>query len=260
MFVPFLSERKIGKTFKHYKRKLKSKFYQRPTSPQDRGIILRRTAGGGTRAQVGSGTSPIYGSGYPDVSGRGTAGRNFPFYYMPLVYESPDLDYLNPPEYGGSQSSNRPGGPMKYATITGLKQKQTLRVVSDASTVTSLITDIRIGCGNKFTMSVAPNGIKGPFNYDPKVVRPESTIQYFRASSISLELDGYNNSAAFAEKDGAANTPFPVMDAILTGCVIKTINQAAPLVVTNGVERWEHPNAGIVLLLIISYHYLSTIF
>ncbi|KAF8902853.1 hypothetical protein CPB85DRAFT_1226853 [Mucidula mucida] len=210
-----------------------------------------RTAGGGTRAQVGSGRSPTYGSGYSGVSGRGTAGRNFPFYYMPLVYESPDLGYLNPSEYGGPQNSNRPGGPMKYATITGLKRKQTLRVVSDASTVASLITDIRVGCGNKFTMSVAPNGVKGPFDYDPKVVRPESTIQYFRASSISLELDGYNNSAVFVVKDGAANTPFPVMDANLTGCVIKTINEAAPLVVTNSAQRWEHTNVGIILLFIL---------
>lgn len=39
-----------------------------------------------------------YGSGYPGITGRGTAGRGFPFYFWPVVWAGEGTDYLYPTE------------------------------------------------------------------------------------------------------------------------------------------------------------------
>lgn len=69
---------------------------------------------------------------------------------------------------------------------------------------------------------------------------PEQAIQYYRASSVVLTLDGYNNTAVFASNGTISNatsswnpTPLPIlsdMDQNLLGCLNGTIGEAVPLV------------------------------
>ncbi|KAF8137691.1 hypothetical protein EV363DRAFT_675516 [Boletus edulis] len=101
-----------------------------------------RRAGGGTRNQI-YGTR-TYGSGYPGVIGRGVAGRGFPFWYWPVVwgYGAPVGSYLRPSEYGDWYNTSRVGGPMAEATFTSNSTNTTFHMLSDNSTVSSLISSI----------------------------------------------------------------------------------------------------------------------
>lgn len=83
--------------------------------------------------------------------------------------------------------------------------------------------------------------------------QPESTIQYYRASSVSLTLNGYNNSAAF-EPEGAKDTPLPSsVDTTLLNCLNLTIGAATPLI-DGGLPRWDVPNFRIIALILVLYH------
>lgn len=75
--------------------------------------------------------------------------------------------------------------------------------------------------------------------------QPESVVQYYRASSIALSLDGYNNTAALSDKvndTDAPATPLPSnYDGYLLECLNTTIGSAAPLV--------DSDSAGLLVLL-----------
>ncbi|KAI5827654.1 hypothetical protein K523DRAFT_246329, partial [Schizophyllum commune Tattone D] len=61
--------------------------------------------------------------------------------------------------------------------------------------------------------------------------RAESIVQYYRASSVALALDGYNNTAALSNDDNATATPLPEWrDTTMLNCVNITIGAAVPLV------------------------------
>lgn len=156
-------------------------------------------------------------------------------------------------QYGGPQNTGRPGGAIKYVKIPSSKKKQTFRIVSDSATVSSLILDIKTKCGtnaNAKFISVNKNAVGPAVDYDASVVRPESTVTYFRGSSIALELDGYNNSATFAATEGTVgDAPIPPdLDILLMGCLRQTIEQAALLVnvasSNDGSPKYYAPNVG----------------
>jgi len=60
--------------------------------------------------------------------------------------------------------------------------------------------------------------------------RPEQAIQYYRASSVALTLNGYNNSAVYT--DGPAeDAPLPAgIDVEMISCINNTIGGRVPLV------------------------------
>lgn len=59
---------------------------------------------------------------------------------------------------------------------------------------------------------------------------PEEAIQYYRASTIVLTLDGYNNSAGVQE-NSTADVPLPSwVNQSMLECVNETIGAAAPLI------------------------------
>lgn len=65
-------------------------------------------------------------------------------------------------------------------------------------------------------------------------------VQYYRASSIALTLDGYNNSATYAP-EGTLDSPLPSgVDMNLLTCLNETIGLAAPLV--NGANLLWAPS------------------
>ncbi|KIJ11681.1 hypothetical protein PAXINDRAFT_171634 [Paxillus involutus ATCC 200175] len=197
-----------------------------------------RTAGGGTRLQV-FGTT-MYGSGYPGISGRGVSGRGFPFWYWPVVWNSHSTTatYLDDTEYGDSFNTSRVGGPMAQSTFISNSMNTTFHVLSDNSTVSSLITSIHANCSS--SLSSSSSSSPQPFNASaPGTPQPEQAIQYYRASSIVLNLDGYNNSATLSSDPNAFSSPLPSsIDMTLLDCLNQTIALAAPLIGGAG-PRWS---------------------
>lgn len=80
----------------------------------------------------------------------------------------------------------------------------------------------------------------------PPYSAPDQVVQYYRASTIALSMDGYNNTATFASNDGGQDAPLPTMspgDLALLECLNSTIGQAAPLI--NGASSMTMPHLGI---------------
>ncbi|KAM5543611.1 hypothetical protein V8D89_002862 [Ganoderma adspersum] len=214
-----------------------------------------RTYGGGTRGEI-YGTS-VYGSGYPGVTGSGVAGHNFPYIYPPVVW----VDYgYGPPylysshEYGEPKSTNRTGGPEMQATFSSSSSNSTFHIIADNSTVVSLIGSIAANCSGKFSnsSSTAP----APYGSATSDPRPEGAVQYYRASSVVLTLDGYNNTAALgSDRDAKAVTvPLPsTVDMQLLGCLNSTIGEAVPLFSSAHAvspPRMAEPTVGLVMLVL----------
>ncbi|KAG1725063.1 uncharacterized protein EDB91DRAFT_1169378 [Suillus paluster] len=191
-------------------------------------LFSGRTAGGGSRPQV-YGTR-TYGSGYPGYSGYGVAGRGFPFWFWPVVWDGSANQALHNTEYGDSFNTSRLGGPMAQANFVSNNTGSTFHVLSDNSTVGSLIGSINTNCSSHLASSSSTS----PSPYNSSAAggpQPEQAIQYYRSSSIVLTLDGYNNSATFNSNPNTADSPLPSgVDMTLLDCLNYTIGQAAPLI------------------------------
>ncbi|KAF9052011.1 hypothetical protein BJ165DRAFT_1401437 [Panaeolus papilionaceus] len=224
-----------------------------------------RTQGGAGRAQVFG--SRYYGSGYPGVSGRGTAGRGFPFFFWPVVWPTTLgfgagwYGWYGPyssgrQDYGDPTNSTRPGGPLVVATLQSSASSNpttTFRLLSDNFTVYSLIDDISANCSSHNLVTSTVLSSVTPYTDSPSSLpRPESVVQYYRASSISLALDGYNNSvAAYNYTDGVPDAPITGLstgDLDLMTCLNETIGLAAPLVGAAGSSWRMGAGSGVLLL------------
>ncbi|TBU47132.1 hypothetical protein BD309DRAFT_952645 [Dichomitus squalens] len=215
-----------------------------------------RTYGGATRSQI-YGTS-WYGSGYPGVTGYGVSGRNFPYVYTPVIW----VDYGYGPhylhssrEYGDPQSTNRTGGPEMQAAFSSPSSNSTFRIVSDNSTVTSLIASIAANCTGLFSSNSSTSPV--PYGSSTSDPRPEGAIQYYRASSVALTLDGYNNTAALGTNVNATQAPLPAnVDTKLLACLNGTIGEAVPLI--NSAHALPRPEmAGTLgLAFLVLWHIL----
>jgi len=79
--------------------------------------------------------------------------------------------------------------------------------------------------------------------------KPQQAIQYYRASSTVLTLDGYNNSATFSSNESASDSPLPQnIDTKFLECLNQTIGSAVPLVEVPP-ETWmmQHQWIGIII-------------
>ncbi|KAJ7113892.1 hypothetical protein C8R44DRAFT_795929 [Mycena epipterygia] len=207
-------------------------------------LFAGRTEGGATRNQIWG--TRVYGSGYPGMSTRGVNGRGFPFFFWPLVWATglhyaASAGYLHTDEYGQPNNSSRPGGPMASAVFqSNSTPGTTFRLVADNMTVTALITDIAANCSS-FLVPESLNITAAALNVSAAdAQKPEEVVQYYRASSVALSLDGYNNTAIFAADSNSttttADTPLPVgIDVKLLDCLNNTIGLAVPLV--NGAQE-----------------------
>ncbi|KAI3605026.1 acetolactate synthase [Moniliophthora roreri] len=208
-----------------------------------------RQQGGGTRDQIYGNSQ--YGSGYPGIAGRGVANRGFPFFFWPVAWGGAagvgSAAYLHNREYGNPDNSSRPGGPMVSAAFVSNSTNSTFRVVADNFTVTELIQDITSSCSsnlNQNTSSTTPSPINNTDSTSPP--QPENAIQYYRASSVALTLDGYNDTSALSPDENAPPTPLPSnIDTTLKDCLNQTIGASAPLIDPNGALGWNTPSIGI---------------
>ena len=126
---------------------------------------------------------------------------------------------------------------MYYSTYHSLdsSKNSTFHVVADNATIVELMADIQATCGslvNNDTSTVS--GSRGPIalsNNSDSQPQPESSVQYYRASSISLTLDGYNNTAAFSDDANAAPVSLGYdYDGSLLACLNTTIGEASLLI------------------------------
>lgn len=133
----------------------------------------------------------------------------------------------------------------------------TLNVISDNTTVNELIFSIKESCNTFLDAGTIPSN-PSPFNEsDPNVPKPEQTIQYYRASSVALTLEGYNNTAALFEDENAPPTPLPAeIDRNFVNCVNETIGAAVPLI--DGAITIGTPNIGLFALFATVYWFLSS--
>ncbi|KDR70410.1 hypothetical protein GALMADRAFT_144709 [Galerina marginata CBS 339.88] len=216
-----------------------------------------RLEGGGTRDDI-FGTR-TYGSGYPGLEGRGTAGRGFPFYFWPVAWPAAALGgagaagvYLSDnDEYGSPSNTSRPGGQLTTVSFTSAldtssssldttttttpsQAGMTYRILSDNSTIADLVPHILSSCSVLLSIPASSNTMANYTGFDAP--HPEEIIQYYRASSIALSMDGYNNSATYpftGNSDGTENppdSPLPTTaDLNLMDCLNQTIGTDAPL-------------------------------
>lgn len=210
-------------------------------------LFAGRSLGGGTRSQV-FGTR-TYGSGYPGLAGGSVAGRGFPFLFWPVVwgaYPGFGPHYLHSSEYGRPDNTTRPGGALADATFTSSTSNSTFFIVADNSTVASLIDSISTNCTLGNSSSTAPT----LYNATDSEPRPEQAIQYYRASSVVLLLDGYNNTNALGNDTNATAVPLPSwVDQTLLTCLNDTIAASAPLF-ASAQGRLYAPNLGGLVALV----------
>ncbi|KAI0641447.1 hypothetical protein C8Q79DRAFT_1077878 [Trametes meyenii] len=215
-----------------------------------------RTSGGATRDQIYG--SRTYGSGYPGHTGLGVAGLGFPFVFWPLVWGGGlgyGAAYLHANhEYGEPNNSSRPGGPQVQAAFSSNTTNTTFHIVSDNSTVTALIASIHANCTIASNSSSTPLSFNGTAS-DPK---PEQAIQYYRASSVALTLDGYNDTSALSDNSSAPPAPLPSnIDTTLLSCLNDTIGEAVPLFddsdSSSAVPRLATPTVGLIGLAYLAW-------
>ncbi|KIK56934.1 hypothetical protein GYMLUDRAFT_46820 [Collybiopsis luxurians FD-317 M1] len=233
-----------------------------------------RTEGGATRDQV-FGTS-TYGSGYPGISGRGVSGRGFPFFFWPIVWGGAigtgSTAYLHDTqEYGQPDNTTRPGGPMMISTFVSSASTSsnstlsptTFHVLADNTTVIALISAITSNCTSfNLNTTASSSNTTNPSALnasDPNAPKPEQAIEYYRASSVVLTLNGYNNSAALSDNDNATNTPLPSgIDTTLQDCLNQTIGAAVPLIDgARSVTSMGFEGVGLVSLFIVFIQLLA---
>jgi hypothetical protein len=152
-----------------------------------------------------------------------------------------------PSQYGYPDNSSRPGGALYYSTYVSQDPSKngTFHIVADNSTVVDLMAYIQSDCGtfiNNGSSTFAGSRDPAAMTDSLTQPQPESTVQYYRASSIALTLDGYNNTAALSDNETAPATSLPNdYDGYLFACLNSTIGEAALLV--------DGDSAGLLFLL-----------
>ncbi|KAH8116893.1 hypothetical protein DFH11DRAFT_1823992 [Phellopilus nigrolimitatus] len=209
-----------------------------------------RQAGGGTRETV-YGTSR-FGSGYP-YGGYGTYvdSRPLPYQFYPVPVSN---NYYGGDEYLNVNDTERPGGNLVTAIVQPSYNTSsvTYRIVGDNASVTTVFDALVANCSVANSSSAISAFRPSPSSWPV----PEQIVQYYRASSLALSLDGYNNTASLLSNMPASNTSAPVQlaDTPLPGtlnmtfleCVNATTGSSAPLVDVKSHRLSEAAITGIV--------------
>lgn len=143
---------------------------------------------------------------------------------------------------------------MMTAAFPSSSQNTTFRVVADNTTLSTLLVNIVANCSSDI---LSPSTIT-PTTFNDSLVspKPEQAVQYYRASTVALTLDGYNNTGAL---DGTPDTPLPTnIDTNLLNCLNYTIGEAVPLIGSASLQ-WTSPSIGVISFIWVLWC-LSSIF
>src|SRR4051794_25596517 len=109
------------------------------------------------------------------------------------------------------------------AFVSNTPANTTFHVLADNSTTTTLISTLRSNCSASLSSLTSTYAVP----YDPTqpgAPQPEQVVQYYRASSIALTLDGYNDTSALSDDDSLPDVPLPSnIDMTLLNCLNQTI-------------------------------------
>ena len=114
-------------------------------------------------------------------------------------------------------------------TTTLNPSPSTFRFLADNSTV--LLMNNQVGQACASLLASSPTG-QTPvlFSEFSTVPAPEQAVQYYRASSAVLSLDGYVNAATY-QVEGTPDTPLPEgTNMELLSCLNTTIGSSLPLI------------------------------
>jgi hypothetical protein len=148
-------------------------------------------------------------------------------------------------------------------TSTYASNTTTFYFVADNDTVTNMVSVLQQNCSSLLSSSVSNTPV--PYNLsDPNVPRPEETVQYYRASTAALMLEGFNNTAQLSDDTSLSDTPLPTnIDMNLLTCLNETIGAAIPLVDAADPAMWNlgvTRSAYMMSCFWLLYYLLSAIF
>ena len=135
-------------------------------------------------------------------------------------------------QFGSPSNSARPGGPLATLDYVSAPNRTntSIQILADTATLHSLSYDIYYSCSMYFNVNMTEGPVAYDTGSDLDEPGPERVIQYYRASSVALILDGYNNSAVYPNGP-AEDTPLPTeIDLQMISCFNSTIGGRVPLV------------------------------
>jgi hypothetical protein len=135
---------------------------------------------------------------------------------------------------------------MTQANFVSNYTNTTFHLLADNSTVTSLISILDTNCSAHLSTSSSTTAVA--FNpSDPNAPQPQQAVQYYRASSVVLTLDGYNDTATLSNDVNASDTPLPTnIDMTLLDCLNQTIGLSVPLVDAAAARWMAIPGTGLI--------------
>lgn len=134
---------------------------------------------------------------------------------------------------------------MAQANFVSNSTNTTFYLLADNSTVSSLITTIDTNCSSHLSSSSSTTAIVYNSS-DPNAPQPPQAVQYYRASSVVLTLDGYNDTAVLGSDASIPDTPLPTnIDTTLLDCVNQTIGLSVPLIDAAGARWTAAPAIGL---------------
>jgi len=128
---------------------------------------------------------------------------------------------------------------MVTSTYASKTQNTTFYLVTDTDTANTMVSILQQNCSSVLNSGVSNAPV--PYNAsDPNSPKPEEAVQYYRASSAALMLEGYNNTAQLSDNTGLPDTPLPTnIDTNLLTCLNETIGFAVPLVDAASPTAWN---------------------
>jgi hypothetical protein len=131
---------------------------------------------------------------------------------------------------------------MVTSTYASKTQNTTFYFVSDNDTAIAMVPILQKNCSSVLNSGVSNTPV--PYSLsNPNSPKPEQAVQYYRASSAALMLQGYNNTAQLSDNTSLPDTPLPTnIDTSLLTCLNQTIGIAVPLVSAANPTVW---NSGV---------------
>ena len=152
---------------------------------------------------------------------------------------------------------------MVTSTYTSNTENTTFYLVSDTDTANNMVSVLQQNCSSILNSAVSNTPV--PYNADdPNSPKPEEVVQYYRASSAALALEGYNNTAQLSDNTSLPDIPLPTnIDTNLLTCLNETIGAAIPLVDAANPTAWNSGFTGSVYAINsfwLLYYILSAVF